>query len=196
MNMHYLWLSSFWILYFTIHSVLAATQVKKTIQSMGVSVRMYRFVYNILAFILLLPIVYYLAVIPFEFAFLPTLSIKFLGLAIGLFGALIAKKAFASYNTRAFLGLGDMQKEDEFTVSGLLQYVRHPLYSATILMVSGYFLYQPKWSVGVSAFLVILYVVIGIQFEERKLIRQFGNRYLDYKKSTPMLIPRIWGRKK
>ncbi len=196
MNMQYFWLSFFWILYFILHSVLAATQVKKKIQSLGVSVRIYRFVYNILAAILLLPIVYYLAVIPFEFAFIPSLSVKFLGLALGLSGALIAKRAFASYNTRAFLGLGDMQKEDEFTVSGLLQYVRHPLYSATILMVSGYFLYQPKWSVGVSAFLVVLYIFIGIQFEERKLIHQFGRRYLDYKKSTPMLIPRIWGRNK
>jgi protein-S-isoprenylcysteine O-methyltransferase Ste14 len=34
-----------------------------------------------------------------------------------------------------------------------------------------------------------LYVGIGIIFEERKLLREFGKEYADYKSTTPMLLP-------
>jgi len=38
--------------------------------------------------------------------------------------------------------------------------------------------------------------MIGTYFEERKLLREFGKAYADYKKSTPMLIPgMVFGRK-
>ena len=34
-----------------------------------------------------------------------------------------------------------------------------------------------------------IYVLIGIIFEERKLLREFGQDYANYKSVTPMLIP-------
>jgi protein-S-isoprenylcysteine O-methyltransferase Ste14 len=34
-----------------------------------------------------------------------------------------------------------------------------------------------------------LYVQIGIIFEERKLLREFEKKYIDYKSTTPMLLP-------
>jgi protein-S-isoprenylcysteine O-methyltransferase Ste14 len=34
-----------------------------------------------------------------------------------------------------------------------------------------------------------LYVFVGIIFEERKLLREFGNDYANYRSATPMLIP-------
>ena len=36
---------------------------------------------------------------------------------------------------------------------------------------------------------VTLYVLIGAYFEERKLLRNFGESYADYKQKTPFLIP-------
>lgn len=33
------------------------------------------------------------------------------------------------------------------------------------------------------------YVLIGLYFEERDLVRNFGERYRAYQKSTPKLIP-------
>jgi protein-S-isoprenylcysteine O-methyltransferase Ste14 len=48
-------------------------------------------------------------------------------------------------------------------------------------------------SVSVNSFIVYLaftsYILVGIVFEERKLLREFGQTYVDYKSSTPMLIP-------
>jgi methanethiol S-methyltransferase len=37
----------------------------------------------------------------------------------------------------------------------------------------------------------LVYLVAGIYLEEQKLIKVFGERYLDYRKKVPMLIPRI-----
>jgi len=34
-----------------------------------------------------------------------------------------------------------------------------------------------------------VYILIGIQLEERKLIQEFGAEYLQYKKDVRMLIP-------
>jgi protein-S-isoprenylcysteine O-methyltransferase Ste14 len=33
------------------------------------------------------------------------------------------------------------------------------------------------------------YILIGIVFEERKLLREFGDDYRNYRSVTPMLIP-------
>jgi protein-S-isoprenylcysteine O-methyltransferase Ste14 len=41
-----------------------------------------------------------------------------------------------------------------------------------------------------------LYIIIGAYFEERKLLRDFGDAYAGYKRKTPMLIPlRLFGEK-
>jgi protein-S-isoprenylcysteine O-methyltransferase Ste14 len=44
-----------------------------------------------------------------------------------------------------------------------------------------------------NSFIVYLaltvYILIGIIFEERKLLREFGQEYADYRSVTPMLIP-------
>ncbi|MGB5502604.1 MAG: hypothetical protein WBM75_09410, partial [Polyangiales bacterium] len=37
-----------------------------------------------------------------------------------------------------------------------------------------------------------MYVFVGLFFEERDLVRQFGQRYLAYRQSVPKVIPRLW----
>jgi protein-S-isoprenylcysteine O-methyltransferase Ste14 len=34
-----------------------------------------------------------------------------------------------------------------------------------------------------------VYILIGALFEERKLLREFGEAYAEYRRRTPMLIP-------
>jgi protein-S-isoprenylcysteine O-methyltransferase Ste14 len=34
-----------------------------------------------------------------------------------------------------------------------------------------------------------VYILVGAYFEERKLLREFGAAYAEYKSKTPMLIP-------
>jgi len=41
-----------------------------------------------------------------------------------------------------------------------------------------------------------IYLVVGALYEERKLVREFGETYIDYQQRTPMIIPLVRGRSK
>ena len=70
----------------------------------------------------------------------------------------------------------------------LYRYVRHPLYLGLLLsfwsvpvMTAGHLLF----SAGASA-----YILVGIWFEERDLVADFGERYRRYRDEVGMLLPR------
>jgi len=77
--------------------------------------------------------------------------------------------------------------ELNFKVYSFYKYVRHPLYFGGIIGVWA----TPHMTVThlVFAILITSYFVIGTLFEEKDLIKEFGNTYRQYKKKTPMLIP-------
>ena len=193
--MNYFLLIVAWLLYFTIHSVFAMRKVKDFFYSFGMPAHTYRLCYNLSSILLLLPILALTGNINTEYIITKSNLSKLLGLFVAGWGIVIAKIAFKSYDTRAFLGLGSLKPENEFKNDGLLKYVRHPLYAGTILIIIGYFFFDPTVRTLISACLLITYILVGIKFEEKKLIRSFGNKYLDYKRKTPMLIPRIWRKK-
>ncbi len=78
--------------------------------------------------------------------------------------------------------------EAQFRTPLLYRYVRHPLYVGLLLSF---------WSVPVMtagrllfAFGFSVYILIGIAFEERDLLAQFGERYRRYCAEVGMLLPR------
>lgn len=77
----------------------------------------------------------------------------------------------------------------ELKINGIHRFVRHPLYLGTILFVCGLFFLFPTISNLIAVVLLIGYVLIGITFEEKKLIREFGKNYEEYISKVPMLIP-------
>ena len=77
----------------------------------------------------------------------------------------------------------------ELKVEGIHRYVRHPLYSGTILFVWGLFVLFPLLNNLIAVILLTAYVWIGIYFEEKKLIIEFGKKYEDYIATVPKLIP-------
>ena len=84
---------------------------------------------------------------------------------------------------------GRTPPEPRFGTPLLYRYVRHPLYLGLLLgfwcvpvMTAGRLLF----AVGLSA-----YVLIGVAFEERDLVHQFGDRYRRYREQVGMLVPRF-----
>jgi protein-S-isoprenylcysteine O-methyltransferase Ste14 len=49
----------------------------------------------------------------------------------------------------------------------------------------------PVLSLFVSNIVITLYTLIGIRFEEKKLVQEFGPAYEKYKEQVPKLIPAL-----
>jgi methanethiol S-methyltransferase len=154
--MDHLWLALLWIAYFTLHSILALIPVKNFFLSLGLKPQAYRLFYVIFATLSLFCIVLYSAMIKSDYIISSNKILKLLGLILAGWGFIIAKEGFRSYDTKAFLGLGNLKAEDEFKTDGLLKKIRHPLYSGSILLVIGYFLFDPKTTTLISVSLVII----------------------------------------
>jgi protein-S-isoprenylcysteine O-methyltransferase Ste14 len=77
--------------------------------------------------------------------------------------------------------------ETRFKTPLLYRYVRHPLYAGLLLS----FWSGPVMTAGRLVFALGLsaYILIGIAFEERDLLQQFGERYRQYREQVGMLIP-------
>jgi protein-S-isoprenylcysteine O-methyltransferase Ste14 len=127
--------------------------------------------------------------IPKDYLFASRGFVRYVSFVCAAFSVIIFKQAFRGYKFSFFIGL--KHGEEEFVTSGILTHVRHPLYSATILIVLGYFLFEPTLATLASALCIFLYLPLGIYLEEKKLIQQYGNRYLQYKKEVPAITPKI-----
>jgi methanethiol S-methyltransferase len=82
---------------------------------------------------------------------------------------------------------GQTPKPVAFRLPLLYRLVRHPMQLGVLIA----FWAAPQMTVGrlVFALGMTTYIFIGLHFEERDLVRRFGDRYRAYQRQTPKLIP-------
>jgi len=182
-------------LYGVVHSLLALPRAKALARRWfgPAADRWYRLGYNLFGVISFLPVLALPALLPDQTLY--TIPTPWSYLALAGQAAAVVMLAVGVMQTGAwkFLGLQqafapENQSPPRLVLTGLYRWVRHPLYTAGLLFI---------WLIPVmTANLLALnigltiYLIVGALFEERKLVREFGEAYLQYRKVTPMLIPR------
>ncbi len=192
MKTTYLLIISGWVLYGAIHSLLAAQRIRQYFQQTVIPARYYRLIYNLIAAVSFLPLLYLLRFTPADT--MPLMPpVTWLGNGLILTGTVLGVLALRHYNLTEFMGwpATDPQPAGPAVLrrQGLLAYVRHPLYTATYIVLAGLFIRQPDMKHLLFGLGAMSYIRTGIYFEEKKLIREFGSQYLHYRQEVPMLFP-------
>jgi protein-S-isoprenylcysteine O-methyltransferase Ste14 len=184
-----------------IHTMLASHEAKQIAQRLlgrNVATATYRLVYNVLALITILPAVFMVFQLPDQELYRFPAPWDSIALGLQVLAALGLVYSVYQMDAWFFLGvrqLGEPSSIDATSTShlvtdGLHHFVRHPLYTTSLIVL---YLASPmslNWlSFAISCH---VYFFIGSIFEERKLVREFGDAYRQYQQRVPRLVPRPW----
>lgn len=163
---------------------------------MGKGYKYYRFLYTVFAFTWLVIIIVYQMSITTLYLLKPVLLIQIGGAIISAVGLFIMIICIIKYfmQLSGVSWLTSKQHESKLMVDTIHHLVRHPLYFGTFLFIWGLPLIFPILSLLVANVIITIYTLIGIKFEEKKLILEFGEGYLKYQQTVPMIIPHFFTR--
>ena len=85
-----------------------------------------------------------------------------------------------------------IQKQHTLVTAGIFKYIRHPMYLSFWAWAVGQALLILNWIAGPLG-IIAFYLIYSfrVEHEEQQLIDYFGDLYLDYKKSTGRLFPKL-----
>jgi protein-S-isoprenylcysteine O-methyltransferase Ste14 len=194
-------ISLLFAVYAWIHTVLASHRFKESIKkNFGNIIAFYRLGYNLFAIVSLF-LIYELSPKPHVIIYdLPKpydvliLIPQFTAL-IGIFWS------FKYICIREFIGINqieryiqkryssDLDEDLTLTIGGPYKYSRHPIYFFSIMFL----LFRPTMDLFYLTFilLIVAYFYIGSYYEEKKMVKSFGEIYTNYQKSVSQIFPSI-----
>ena len=189
----------FWLIFIIalwgfVHSLLASIRFRNFLRSTFGDrfMKFYRLLYNIIAVVSIMPVLYLMITLPDQTLYQVPYPWNRLMRAGQLISLLFLFGAVLQTGVLSFVGLRQLiedEKKGNLVVTGLYRFVRHPLYTFSL----GILWLSP--SMTVNSFIVYaaltIYILVGIIFEEQKLLREFGQEYATYRSITPMLLPRL-----
>jgi len=87
---------------------------------------------------------------------------------------------------------GSERSEPGVIDSGVFKWVRHPIYTGAILFYLGATLITLSIASALFWLLIIVFYILIARYEEGILTEEFGQDYLNYKKKTGMLFPKLF----
>jgi len=201
--MRYVRLVILWIAWCALHSALIAPYVTDRLRRrFPTGFRYYRILFNLLAVFSLLPVLFY----TFTLKGAPVVAWagpwRIVPILLGSVALLLFVAGGRRYDLLQFSGIRQIKQERTCSVltedcsldtGGVLSIVRHPWYSAGMLVVWT----RPLDMTAIAANLVVCgYFVVGAILEERKLKVQFGRQYADYQRRVSMFFPIKWAQQR
>ncbi len=181
--------------YGLVHSLLATRQAKQLVESLWdrEGMRWYRMVYNVFAFITLLPLLALAIILPDRLIYALPSPLEGLVVIIQLLGAGVAFVAARQTGLWYLAGISQLRQVDDtppenyLQTGGLYRFVRHPIYTGALIFL--WAAPQLTWNGLALRLGFTLYFILGGMAEEKRLVEEFGDEYRAYRMRTPMLIP-------
>lgn len=182
------------------HSFLASVKVKNCVKdNYPRLLPFYRFIYNIISFIILFLFFIYLPqpditiydlIKPYDFIILVFQILSFLGLIWTFryfsYKEFLGISQIARWHQKSY-NLNDLDEQMTLKIKGPYKYMRHPVYFFSILFL----VFRPYMDLTYLVLVIgaVVYFYVGSYYEEKKLIKIFGEKYRDYQKSVPRILP-------
>ena len=195
----YLMLSLLVIAWCILHSAMISVSVTKYLKKrLGFKFRFYRLFFNFIAILTLIPVALFASSIQTQSIFHWNGYMRIGQVLLLVIAVLLFFLGGRHYNVRQVFGIKQIKEgtsnkaisdTGESDTSGVLEITRHPWYLATILLI-----WARQMDVSVIFVNVILtfYLIVGTYLEEKKLIREFGEKYAAYQNRVSMLLPYKW----
>ena len=168
---------------------------------LGDSFRFYRLFFNSIAILTLIPVLWYshslrqAAIFRWEGVWVVP---QYLLLGCGI---LLVVAGGRHYSLGQFVGISQLRGASSgglatgggIDSSGVLGLVRHPWYTAVVLLLWARDL---DMAALVGNGVLTVYIVVGTLLEERKLVHEFGDAYRSYQGRVSMFLPLKWIRRR
>ena len=119
------------------------------------------------------------------------LWVRWAGIGVAVFGFALLQWAQNSLG-KNWSDTPRMMKEQALITNGPYQSIRHPIYTAFLLIMGSTLLISANWLIGLSWIgMTVLEIASRIGFEESLMLEYFGDQYRDYMKSTGRLLPKL-----
>lgn len=193
--MDYILLALSWAIFYSIHSLLAASKLKRILEvKLGKTYKWYRLFYSFLSTVLFLGIVIQSLFIPNQILLPKSPLLTYVGYMMAALGTIISLKATKQISISSFIGFNPdhlTKTGENLITTGWYARMRHPLYFGLILIFLGYFLVAGTITSGIHLLCLLLYLPFGIYYEEQNLIALFGDDYREYQQKVPSVFPRF-----
>lgn len=197
MDPKYLYLLAGWLVYFSLHSLLASRTVKAwVVAKYPRYMPAYRLGFNVIALVALLVPLGMLAALRSE----PLWQWEGIGRWVTDGLALMAVAGFLwslrYYKGGEFVGISQWRRQEQsvddqegFYLSPLHRFVRHPWYFLALVIL---WTRPMDMALLLTALVITAYFIIGSRLEELKLLHYHGDAYRVYRSCVPGLFPLPW----
>jgi len=123
--------------------------------------------------------------------FLLPIWLRWAGVPIALTGFVLLQWAQNTLG-KSWSDTPRMMKEQALITSGPYRIIRHPIYTAFILILGSTLFISANWLIGLSWIgMTVLESISRIRFEEGLMLEYFGEQYREYMKKTERLFPKL-----
>jgi protein-S-isoprenylcysteine O-methyltransferase Ste14 len=179
-----------------VHSLLASLTVKdRVVPRLGrQGNHLYRLLFVLFAAVSLVPVLILVKLLPDAPLYSVPSPWRLVMISLQALAALGFLAALLQTGIMSFVGLAPLfrglpERDPAHLIThGLYRQVRHPLYSCGLVIL--WLVPSMSWNQLALSLALTVYLLIGAQLEERKLLKEFGIAYAEYQRNTPMFVPR------